>query len=95
MFGTLSLTLREEHGLRCSGRKVEEVTGSRRKSRNRELVVFVLLAKCYYGVQIMEDGVSGAGNGGRPEVHAGNLSGNRKERDGVEELDKHGQIIVK
>jgi hypothetical protein len=43
-FETLSLTLREEHGLRCSGRKMEEVTGSGRKSRNWELVIFVLLA---------------------------------------------------
>jgi len=32
----MSVTLREEHGLRCYGRKVEEVTGGGRKSRNGE-----------------------------------------------------------
>jgi hypothetical protein len=74
---------------------MEEVTRSGRKLRNWELVIFVLLAKCYYGFQIMEDEMSGACIGGRPEVRAGILSENRKERDTVEELDKYGQIIVK
>jgi len=39
--------------------------------------------------------MSGRGIGRRHQVRRGISSGNRKERDNFEELDKHGKIIVK
>lgn len=39
--------------------------------------------------------MSGRGIGERHQVRRGISSGNRKERDNFEELDKHGKIIVK
>jgi hypothetical protein len=37
LWNVMSFTLKEEHGLRSSGHKMEEVTGGGRKSRNGEI----------------------------------------------------------
>jgi hypothetical protein len=47
----------EEHGLRCNGHKMEEITGGGRESRNGEICDL-------YARRIKEDEMSGRGIGG-------------------------------